>query len=194
MSLLLIFAGCQTLTEESVVARKKLRTNGIKYSEQAFLEAVKGNNISVVKLFLHAGMDPDTKDDKGLTALMIACKNGYEKLADLLLQTGADVHNKCLYGNTPLHYASSFGTPSMITLLMKHGADINAQNCDGVTPLMKSVWGGRKEVVLKLLEYNPCITTTDYYSSDPGANETAINRARALGEDEILEILLKYKK
>jgi hypothetical protein len=56
LSLFAILSGCQHLTEENIAARKKLKIQGLEYSEQAFIKAVRANDIVIVKLFLNSGL------------------------------------------------------------------------------------------------------------------------------------------
>lgn len=88
----------------------------------------------LLELFLLCGIDIDTPDRFGRTALHIACDDGLDgSWVQLLIEHGAAVNNRDLHDNTPLH------EPGLIVdaarVLLSHGADANALNFCFQTPL-----------------------------------------------------------
>jgi len=63
------------------------------------------------------------KNRAGMTALILACKNGDPKIVAELLQHRADPNAADNYGNTPLHWAIGENHLTLIPLLIAHGAD-----------------------------------------------------------------------
>jgi ankyrin repeat protein len=90
----------------------------------------------VVELLLSRGVDPNTRDRGGFTALHAAAMSCQRETISLLLRRGADPNARDKEVNTPLHYAVVCDYPQRVLLpLLKHGADPNAANARGETPL-----------------------------------------------------------
>lgn len=84
--LLLILTGCNLSPEK---ARIELARMYIVYSPESFIEAVRKNDTQVVDLFLKSGMDINSKDATGRTALMEAKKMGHIDMVNVLVEKGA---------------------------------------------------------------------------------------------------------
>lgn len=128
-------------------ARRELVAKNIQFSADAFIKSVRDGNIEAVKLFLDAGMSPESKDEGGSTVLMnAAIKNGYS-VAQLLVDHGADVNARTQEGETPLTIAALMGGTDMVKILLKAGADLNAKDNRGETPLAHARSHNHTEVV-----------------------------------------------
>jgi len=85
----------------------------------------------IVKILLQKGLDINSKDNNGNTALFSAILEGNEEITKFLIQNGADVNSKNNSGQTPLLIALSFRNkdkdkyPSIINLLIEKGANVN---------------------------------------------------------------------
>lgn len=79
------------------------------------------------------GINPNTKDDTGFTALHYAVNTTEIKFVELLLKHGAEVNVINNYMETPLHLAASYNDTEMYNLLIKHGAK-SSKNREGLTP------------------------------------------------------------
>jgi hemoglobin len=114
-----------------------------------------GGCLEVVELLLRLGMDPDTQDRGGHTALYcVANECGSEmgpKAVRALVQAGADV-NACggVTRATPLHMAARRGHVEIARVLLECGAKINVRDTKGDTPLQRAV-NCRKDAVAQLL-------------------------------------------
>jgi len=76
-------------------------------------------NISIVKLLLDNGFDPNAKATKtGYTPLHLAVTADNVAAARLLLQYGADKRIRCLQGKTPMDKARESDKTAMIKILM----------------------------------------------------------------------------
>ena len=60
----------------------------------------------------------DLVNEKGETALFIACKKGNKEIAELLLAVNADVNKANKEGYSPVLIASHSGDPEMVKLLL----------------------------------------------------------------------------
>lgn len=123
----------------------------------ALHRAVELNRITIVKLLLDAGCDPNIRDEKRFpsfenrTALHAAASWGRVELAKLLIRRGADVNAKGRQGATPLHDAAWMNQVDVIRALVRLGADVNARDDKGETPLDLALRGYDTEQAAKLL-------------------------------------------
>ena len=110
------------LIPEQTTARTKLQELGVSYSEASFLTCAKQGKFDTLKLFLDAGIDPNTKSNDGVTALMYVCFHGNAELVDLLIKKGADVTARTRNGKTAMMIAIENKHPELIPLLKQAGA------------------------------------------------------------------------
>ena len=128
---LFIFTKCGRSRQ---AARRDLEEKGIPFTEEAFLERVNHGEIDLVRLFLAAGINPDARDQKGDTALMIAIAANSEGVAEALLKGGASVNARTKNGSTALHTVALIGNEQIAQMLLKRKADVNAKTDIGETP------------------------------------------------------------
>ena len=90
------------------------------------------------KKLVDAGVDINSRNKDGNTALMLATCNGEdgEVICDLLLKAGAGINEKDNDGWTPLMWATRYSAPEVCRKLIDAGADVNARKKDGSTALM----------------------------------------------------------
>ena len=115
-------------------ARDELESLGIPFSVDSFLEKAQAGDLDAVSLFLRAGIDVDGRDEKGITALMLASFEGHIDIARLLIKRGADVSAQDQFAYSPLMGASLHGHTEVAAFLLKNGALVNARNEKGITP------------------------------------------------------------
>ncbi len=131
--------------------REEIARKGITYSVDSFLNEVGAGNKERIELFIKAGMDINTADKNGYTALMLALMNDNPEVVKLLIEKGADVNARSNTGYTALMFVSSKGNMAATKLLIKKGADVNSKNSDGETPLMLTSLHGNVEVAKLLI-------------------------------------------
>jgi ankyrin repeat protein len=105
----------------------------------AMLKAIHDGPIETARTMLDAGADPDSRDETGRTALMIAAEAEYS--ADrvvLLLEHGASPNLAGKNKLTPLMVAAANYQPDIVKVLLDHGADPNAVDESGETVLLKA--------------------------------------------------------
>lgn len=85
-----------------------------------------------VWLMLKRGEDIEGRDEKGQTALHVACTQERLEIVNFLLEQGADIEARNNDGQTPLHVAKN---AEAVRYLCAAGADANARDNEKLTPL-----------------------------------------------------------
>lgn len=111
--------------------------------EKEFRDAVLTGRLGKAEKLLARGVDIDSQDHRGMTALMHACDRGIINIAEWLLDKGAYTEVRDKEGNTAIMYAAMWCYDDIIEILSEHGADINVQNNDGEGVWF--VWGKNLE-------------------------------------------------
>lgn len=107
---------------------------------EELFEAAKSGDASKVKSLLESGIEVDAVDERGWTALFMACHNaeidrGFPEVAALLVEAGADIEKPIGYGMRPLMIAAGYGEAGVVEVLLKAGAQVKAKNEGGRTAL-----------------------------------------------------------
>lgn len=76
-------------------------------------------------LFFPTGVDINSADENGLTALHWACANGQLATVEFLVKNGAEVSVCGNQGETPLLLASCYGFLEIVKFILCMGVDIN---------------------------------------------------------------------
>ncbi len=133
---LLLVSGCVSTPEE------QLRT-----------AAMDGYLIRVERLLLD-GVSPQTADERGVTPLHLAAKNGHREVIAILLDHGAPMDQIRQDGVTPLFLAAQEGRRDIVALFLERGAEVNSQGrVGGVTLLHLGAYRGDRDMVALLLQY-----------------------------------------
>ena len=91
-------------------------------------------NLEVVKNLISQGVDANTKDDEGWTALHHAAFVGHTTIVELLIEKGAVVDVKDETGNTALYRAAEGGSSQAAKALIAGGANVQSTDENGITP------------------------------------------------------------
>src|SRR5437773_7316322 len=89
----------------------------------------------MVRLSVLAGVNPNIRNDSGITPLMEAASYGEVPLANFLLLHGEAVDAADMDGLQAIHWAAREGETSMMSFLLLHGARIDAKDRDDWQPL-----------------------------------------------------------
>ncbi len=92
----------------------------------AFCTAALEGDLMEMRRLVAGGLDPNTKDYNGCTALHLASSEGRLAVLRYLLQLGVDVNPVDGWGNTPLDDAIKHKHSSIISMLKEHGAEQRA--------------------------------------------------------------------
>ena len=99
---------------------------------------------------LQTGSDPNERDERGRTPLMVAAKHENRIAVRLLLEFGAQIDVKDATGSTPLLAASSL---AMKEFLLEMGAHPDFGRLGGQTATAFFVSFGQRDIVKLLLRY-----------------------------------------
>jgi ankyrin repeat protein len=93
------------------------------------------SSVKSVSVLVAAGAEVDAKDSQGLTALLLAAKEGRNDVASELLNNAASVYVVDNKGRTALHHAAiGRNADAMIDTLLAAGAPVTARDNEGQTP------------------------------------------------------------
>jgi ankyrin repeat protein len=180
---------------------KLLLTNkaDVKDNPELLNIAVKKECREIVQLLLEHGVDVNTGDEYGRTALHFTALgedrfllykdpdiNIKGEIAKLLLSWGANVNAQTKNGRTMLHAATQKGYLKVVEALLEYNADVNAKFKTNITPLHIASQKGHVEVVKFLLKFGACIGSKDEHGNTP------LHIAVHKGHLEVLEVLLKF--
>lgn|GEM_PF-691518 len=98
------------------------------------ISAVFNGQAYLVKARLSAGADPDEKDERGYTALLVAARLRLWGIAADLLSAGASPDSRDKEGRTALHYAAFSGEEEIVRKLLSAGADRGIRDRAGRIP------------------------------------------------------------
>ncbi|BFI16990.1 hypothetical protein MPTK1_6g02170 [Marchantia polymorpha subsp. ruderalis] len=166
--------------------------------------AARSGHFEVSKLILEAcpeiinygtirskGSDDLEYMDSNLTPLMLACRDGHERIVELLLKHKADVRMRTELGWNCLHYAGRCGHFEVSRLIIKACAEMindrteNGNLGGGRTTLMLACENGHEDVVKLLLEHKADVMIF----SDYGWN--CFHHAAERGHSEVSSLLIQ---
>ena len=134
LCLLFVSMGCESSPADK--ARENLEGElGVRWSEETFIEAAMNGDTETVRLFLTAGMAPDTTGDEGKTALIWAAINGHPDTVQVLLNNVVDVNAIDTAGKTALIWAAEQRQELVVPILLANEATVAAKALDGTTAL-----------------------------------------------------------
>jgi len=139
--------------------------------DKRLLKAADKGDLKRVKELIKGGVDSNTADDGGNTALMIVINAdlGEERelivrgeIVKYLLRHGAKPNLRDSEGNTALAVAGrgpnvgliNIDNPIYVKLLLKHKANANSRDMDGMTALMNASYKGNDRIVKALLPFS----------------------------------------
>ena len=84
-----------------------------------WFEYAKGGNADNIQQMIRAGIDVNTQDKKGATALMYAAKKGYQRVFEILMSNDADKMMVDRQGRIAAHYAAYYNHLDLIKLVLE---------------------------------------------------------------------------
>lgn len=109
------------LDQDPQLANRVIRTSSWTWAYPLFIAAMRGQALVVSSLLDYGAMiDQSSPGVGGHTALVIACIQGHEEVAELMLRRGANPAIIMPGRTTPLLAATSAGRPRVVRCLLKH--------------------------------------------------------------------------
>ena len=168
-------------------AREKLEVLGYEFNEESFVKAIKEKRSDIVKLFIDAGMSPDTTFMVGkyhVPVIFYAINSGDEMSFQVLLHSKADL-KASVQGVSVLDKAAQKGTPEMISIIIKSGVDIDTLGYDRMTPLMTAIESENSGAAWLFIQSGANVNAADIYGFTP------LMRALGKGNVDIVRELIK---
>jgi ankyrin repeat protein len=130
-----------------------------------FFKAVKLDDTKQVVNLLFRGFDPNTLNEKGLSGLMVAAREGSLKVAQLLLsQNKTQVELRSPGDENALMFAALAGHTQLCKMLIEKSADVNKT---GWTPLHYAATKGQVDIIRLLREHHAYIDAESPNKSTP---------------------------
>ncbi|KAG9759988.1 hypothetical protein KCU73_g3113, partial [Aureobasidium melanogenum] len=172
--------------EQQIVPDKHHIEGGIDFDADLRGAACHGY-IEEVKLLLSIeGINPNSQDERGMTALSWAVYKRHETIVQLLLgidQINVNVRDP--KGRTPLHVYSSAGNSKIVQALLQRGADVNESGDHG-TALQTASAKGHDKIVYMLLKSGADVNKRDWKQDSP------LQIACGQGYSRIVQMLLDH--
>eukprot|EP00833_Pecoramyces_ruminatium_P007740 jgi/Orpsp1_1/1181772/evm.model.c7180000078530.1 len=134
-----------------------------------WFEAAKSGNLSELKVMIKNGINPNSKDSEGMTALMHAASNGQIEVIKLLLGINNEsVLDLVLEWKKSQKMREKMKEHSVRQWLTHWNAvDINARDHTGGTALLHAIRGGHYETVKLLIDLGADVNLLDNYDCSP---------------------------
>ena len=150
------------------------------------IQAVRNQDVELTRELVEQGVDVNTPQGDGTTALHWAAHRDDRATADLLIRAGANVNAANDLGATPLQVTCQNRSGPMVRLLLAAEADANAELLNGETVLMICAQTGDTSSVEALLDDGARVN-----QQESGHEQTALMWAAAQGHAEVVRLLLE---
>ncbi len=136
----------------------------IKYS---LTSAAANGNLEKVKSIIDSGIDINSKDDHGYTALIEASKYGHYDIVKYLITSKAEIDLQGWHCYTALAFATERGHLEIAKMLIDAGANINAIDDENNTCFSKTAENGNIEIAKLLIDHGVNIASVDDVGRTP---------------------------
>lgn len=116
-------------------------------NSDALISAIINGQSYLVKNRLAAGFNPNQKDSRGYSGVLIAARLGHWQIMGDLLAAGASPNGKDSEGRTSLHHAAFVQNEEAIRKLLSAGANPRVKDSAGLSPAQLVVSPKLKEVL-----------------------------------------------
>ena len=142
---LLIDAGAD-VTQVDLKGRNSLHI-AIEHFSPLFDQAPSPENLQLIRYLLELGIDVNTQNGSGDSALILASKKGIVPFVEILIAFGAATDISNYSGLSPLMLAAEGKHLEVVQILIFAGADVNAVDEGGVSVLVRAAGDGGTETV-----------------------------------------------
>ena len=119
--------GSQSSIISYMIDNNTIHLNKIKLKE-LLLDAADNGNIQIIKTISSKGVNLNSTDKNGNTALMMSASKGFYNTSKYLLRKKVNVNAKNNNGNTALIFAAQAGKYKVVKLLLKSKANPDVRN------------------------------------------------------------------
>lgn len=154
--------------------------------DRRIVDAAEHQDMGLVRTLLVNGVDANSKQPDGATALHWAVHWNDIATTEVLIGEGANVNAVNRSGESPLSLACGNGNATMVQALVDHGADANRAASSGETALMRCVRSGGVEAVKILLAHDAQVN-----AKDKNLGRTALMWAVAEKRPEMVHALIE---
>ena len=156
--------------------------------ESPVADAAMHSDIETIRSLLKDGVDANTAQGDGMTALHWTAVNGDLDAASMLLYAGGNLRATTRLNHyTPLHLASQHGWAALVEVFLNAGSDVHANTTSGATALMLASASGSAAAVSALIQHG-----ADVNAQESGRGETALMFAAAYNRSAVIDVLLRH--
>ncbi len=116
------------------------------------IEAVKKGDYNAAADTLKSGTSPDSVNNKGTPAIILAAQKGNSRLVKLLIDSQADINARDSLNCTALMWASARGRLDTVKLLLKNGAKPELKNFAGESALTMTTDAAMQDVINQFMK------------------------------------------
>lgn len=150
--LVLMLLGCNHPSNEP--SREEVNKEGGEVMPTELIKAAERGETDRVLALVESGVDINTTDAKGRTAILAATHNDKQDTVKALIDAGADLNLQDQRNDNPLLYAGAEGKLEIVKLMVEAGADTRITNRFGGTALIPAADRGHVEIVEYLLQHS----------------------------------------
>jgi ankyrin repeat protein len=154
--------------------------------DRRIADAAEKQDMGRVRTLLERGVDANSAQPDGATALHWAVHWNDIATAEVLIGEGANVNAVNRAGASPLALACSNGNATMVQALLDARANVNVTTPAGETPLMRCARSGRADAVKTLLAHGAHVN-----AADKEHGQTALMWAVAEKHPEAVQALIE---
>lgn len=129
-----------------IKAGANINPSPVRWHPTPFMKVCAKHAIQCVNIFLENGVDLETQDSDGKTALMYSLDSGKTYVMTTLIKKGVSLETRDFKGKTALIYAIEKRTPQLVALLIRDGAVAQATDYDGTSCFMYALASGSPEI------------------------------------------------
>ncbi len=156
----------------------------------ALFTAVSEGDLDEIRKLLREGADPDTRDKRGFTPLILAVFWGRIDVIDELVAAGADINAVGARNETPLLASVDGNHLDLFRRLLEHGAKMEYRDDQGGTILAAACLNGNLEIIQAVLEAGVDINVRHCYREGVRVDATPLMIAGSMGRTAVVEHLL----
>ncbi len=151
------------------------------------IAAVRAGNLEQVTSTLAENANPNSRDEKGETPLLLAAQAGNAAIVEKLLAAGAFPYLRSTYGRSPIVEAADKGHTDVVKLLLPKKWEKKFTDSFGRTPLIAATENGNLDMMKMLIDSKALV------DDQQNTGGTALMAATARGNLEAMRLLLAAK-